>query len=57
MRVWLGPTRLNVIISDPKYLEYFLSSNVHIRKGVGYEGFKAWIGNGLITSHGKEFFL
>ncbi|XP_022914303.1 cytochrome P450 4c3-like [Onthophagus taurus] len=54
VRIWQGPFRVNVFITDPKLVEYFLSSQVHIKKSLGYDIFKSWLGEGgLINSSGK----
>ncbi|XP_022901359.1 cytochrome P450 4c3-like [Onthophagus taurus] len=56
LRVWQGPHRLNVFITDPKLVEYFLSSQVHIKKSAGYDIAESWLGpGGLINSYGKTW--
>lgn len=52
LRLWMGPFRLNVMLSDPKYVEYFLISNVHLDKSDGYDLLKSWLGDGLINANG-----
>ncbi|XP_022901351.1 cytochrome P450 4C1-like [Onthophagus taurus] len=53
VRVWQGPFRMNVFITDPTLTEFFLSSTTHIKKSSGYDIFKSWLGDGLINSTGE----
>lgn len=53
LRLWIGPFRLHVMLSEPKYVEYFLISNVHLDKSDGYSMAKSWLGNGLINTNGR----
>ena len=47
-KLWMG-NRLVIVLTDPKILEQLLSSNEHITKSVGYDGFKPY---GLVNSGG-----
>ncbi|XP_022901353.1 cytochrome P450 4c3-like [Onthophagus taurus] len=53
VRVWQGPFRLNLFVTDPDKVEYFLSSNVLIKKSTGYDLYKPWLGEGLINGTGE----
>ncbi|XP_022901352.1 cytochrome P450 4C1-like [Onthophagus taurus] len=53
VRIWQGPFRINLFITDIDLVEYFLSSNVHTHKSSSYNVFKAWLGHGLITAAGN----
>lgn len=53
VRIWEGPFVLRLMLSDPKYLEIIMNSQIHITKPANYDLFKPWIGLGLITSTGK----
>ncbi|XP_025833167.1 cytochrome P450 4d2-like isoform X3 [Agrilus planipennis] len=39
-----------VIISDSKFMTFFLSSNKYITKSQDYNFFRSWLGDGLLTS-------
>lgn len=51
-RLWMNPLQLTVFIVKPDIVEYFLSSNVHIKKSEGYDLFQSWLGQGLINNSG-----
>ncbi|CAG9805216.1 unnamed protein product [Chironomus riparius] len=53
--IMLGP-QCEVLISDPKLAEVFLSSQKLINKSDEYDFFTAWIGTGLLTSTGRKWF-
>lgn len=55
VRVYLGPFRRSVIVTGPKDVEFFLSSSEHINKSPGYDGYKPWLGDGLINSAGDHW--
>ncbi|XP_018319744.1 cytochrome P450 4d2-like [Agrilus planipennis] len=44
-----------VIICDPKFMTFFLSSTKYITKSEDYKFLRNWLGNGLLTSTGKEW--
>ncbi|XP_025833166.1 cytochrome P450 4d2-like isoform X2 [Agrilus planipennis] len=44
-----------VIISDSKFMTFFLSSNKYITKSQDYNFFRSWLGDGLLTSTGKQW--
>ncbi|XP_036142747.1 cytochrome P450 4C1 [Monomorium pharaonis] len=52
---WVGRTPF-VVVYKPEYLEVILSSTVNITKGIPYNILKEWLGNGLLTSTGKQWF-
>ncbi|XP_036143422.1 uncharacterized protein LOC105832054 [Monomorium pharaonis] len=52
---WIGSTPF-VTVYKPEYLEVILSSTVNITKGIPYNFLKEWLGNGLLTSTGKQWF-
>ncbi|XP_065161538.1 cytochrome P450 4d2-like [Atheta coriaria] len=52
VRLWRG-SQLSIILSDPDKLQWLLSSNEHIAKSPGYNGWKLWLGKGLLTSEGN----
>lgn len=54
IRLWKGSTCLQVIISDPDCIEEILTSNVHLDKGNGYDGYIKWLGTGLVN--GKSMY-
>ncbi|XP_055711730.1 cytochrome P450 4d10-like [Phlebotomus papatasi] len=54
VRMWLGST-LNIMISDPKYVEILLSSNTLIDKSEDYTFLRNWLGDGLLLSTGKKW--
>lgn len=45
-----------ILITDPKMSEFFLSSQKLITKSDEYRFFNDWIGTGLLTSTGKKWF-
>ncbi|XP_018304231.1 cytochrome P450 4C1-like isoform X1 [Mycetomoellerius zeteki] len=45
-----------VNIFKPEYLEHIFPSTVNITKGDFYDMLKPWLGNGLLTSTGKQWF-
>ncbi|XP_011165193.2 cytochrome P450 4C1 [Solenopsis invicta] len=52
---WIfGQPYINVF--KPEYLELILPSTVNITKGAHYKLLEPWLGNGLITSTGKQWF-
>ncbi|KAK9679812.1 Cytochrome P450 [Popillia japonica] len=51
-RIWQDPLHLSVFVADPDIVEYFLSSNTHIKKSEGYDLFQPWLGQGLINNAG-----
>ncbi|XP_025990783.2 cytochrome P450 4C1 [Solenopsis invicta] len=52
---WMfGKPYINVF--KPEYLELILPSTVNIKKGTHYKLLEPWLGNGLITSTGKQWF-
>ncbi|XP_036142720.1 cytochrome P450 4C1-like isoform X3 [Monomorium pharaonis] len=51
---WIGSTPF-VVVYKPEYLEVILSSTVNITKGIPYDIIKEWLGNGLLTSTGKQW--
>lgn len=53
VRLWRGPSKLQIIITDPDYIEQVLTSNIHLDKGSGYDGYVSWLGEGLINSKGN----
>ncbi|XP_036143421.1 uncharacterized protein LOC105839490 [Monomorium pharaonis] len=52
---WLGSTPF-INVYKPEYLEVILSSTVNITKGIPYDIVAEWLGNGLLTSTGKQWF-
>ncbi|GJQ70762.1 hypothetical protein Trydic_g694 [Trypoxylus dichotomus] len=52
-RIWHNPISLSVFVVDPDVVEYFLSSNVHIKKSDGYDLLQPWLGQGLINNSGE----
>lgn len=51
VRFWVGPS-LQVLISDPQNVEFFLSSTSILEKTYGYEFIRPWLGTGLISANG-----
>ncbi|XP_012062915.1 PREDICTED: cytochrome P450 4C1-like [Atta cephalotes] len=49
-------TKPFINIFKPKYLELIFPSTVNITKGDSYDLLKPWLGNGLLTSTGKQWF-
>ncbi|KAL6262605.1 hypothetical protein P5V15_005399 [Pogonomyrmex californicus] len=52
---WLG-NKAFVNIYHPDYLEAIFPSTVNITKGEPYDMLRPWLGNGLLTSTGKQWF-
>lgn len=52
IRIWLNPIKLSVFVVEPKIVEYFLTSNVHLKKSAGYDLYQPWLGQGLINNTG-----
>ncbi|KAI4471061.1 cytochrome p450 family 4 [Holotrichia oblita] len=53
LRIWQNGIKLSVFVVDPDIVEYFLSSNVHIKKSAGYDLYQPWLGQGLINNTGE----
>ncbi|XP_072396492.1 cytochrome P450 4d2-like [Diabrotica undecimpunctata] len=53
-KLWMGP-RLHLVIYKPEYLEKIMTSNIHLDKTTGYDLFKPWLGDGLLTSTGQKW--
>lgn len=53
--IMIGP-QCEVLLTDPKLAEVFLSSQKLITKSDEYDFFTAWIGTGLLTSTGRKWF-
>ncbi|XP_011055130.1 PREDICTED: cytochrome P450 4C1-like isoform X2 [Acromyrmex echinatior] len=49
-------TKPFINIFKPEYLELIFPSTVNITKGNSYDLLKPWLGNGLLTSTGKQWF-
>ncbi|XP_012524944.1 cytochrome P450 4C1 [Monomorium pharaonis] len=52
---WIGTMPL-IWMFKPEYLEKILPSTVNITKGDDYNLIKPWLGNGLLTSTGQQWF-
>ncbi|XP_036151338.1 cytochrome P450 4C1 [Monomorium pharaonis] len=52
---WFGTMPI-VWMFKPEYLEHILHSTVNITKGDDYDLLKPWLGNGLLTSTGQQWF-
>lgn len=44
---------VSILTSDPKFLEFVLSSNKILNKGREYDFLHPWLGEGLLTAPGK----
>lgn len=53
IRIWQSGIKLSVFVVDPNIVEYFLSSNIHIKKSAGYDLYQPWLGQGLINNTGE----
>ncbi|KRT82401.1 cytochrome P450 [Oryctes borbonicus] len=53
LRIWQNGLKLSVFVVNPNIVEYFLSSNVHIKKSAGYDLYQPWLGQGLINNAGE----
>lgn len=51
-KFWLGP-ELNVLVSNPKYVETVLLSSATLRKGPSYKYMWPYLGFGLLSGWGK----
>ncbi|KAH8233715.1 hypothetical protein KR026_011572 [Drosophila bipectinata] len=51
---WIGPYS-NVLVTNPKFLEYILSSQTLISKSDIYDLTHPWLGLGLLTSTGSKW--
>lgn len=49
-----GPFSAIIVVTDPKFMEYILSSPKHIDKAAQYTYLENWLGTGLLTSTGKN---
>ena len=54
-RTWQGPFHVNIMVTDPKHVEYFLTSTSHIKKSASYDFLIPLLGYGLINSAGNVF--
>ncbi|XP_058117996.1 cytochrome P450 4d1-like [Anopheles ziemanni] len=54
LRLWLG-TQLLVLSTDPKDIEVLLASPKYIEKSTEYNFVRPWLGNGLLTSSGRQW--
>ncbi|XP_011700815.1 PREDICTED: cytochrome P450 4C1-like [Wasmannia auropunctata] len=52
---WIGPKPF-VNVFKPEYLEIIFPSTVNIAKDHAYDMLRPWLGNGLLTSTGKQWF-
>ncbi|XP_029173379.1 cytochrome P450 4C1-like [Nylanderia fulva] len=52
---WIGMQPL-INLYKPEFLEIILPSTVNIEKGQPYEMLHSWLGKGLLTSTGKQWF-
>lgn len=52
-KLFMGPSKIYLIISDPELVEIILTSNKEIRKGIDYQMLRPWLFNGLLLSTGK----
>ncbi|KAL6446828.1 hypothetical protein ACFW04_001335 [Cataglyphis niger] len=52
---WIGMKPF-IIIYKPEFLEIILNNTVNIEKGFPYEMLKSWLGKGLLTSTGKQWY-
>ncbi|ALC40922.1 Cyp4e2 [Drosophila busckii] len=53
-RYWLG-YQPNILITNPKHLEFILNSNALIQKSDLYDLLHPWLGLGLLTSTGSKW--
>lgn len=54
-RVWIGGYFAYVMVTEPKDMEYILSSNTMIEKSDIYYMLHPWLGQGLLTSTGTHW--
>ncbi|XP_011871719.1 PREDICTED: cytochrome P450 4C1-like [Vollenhovia emeryi] len=52
---WVG-SKPFIVVYKPEYLEPIFPSTVNITKGDPYNLLRPWLGNGLLTSTGKQWF-
>ncbi|KAI4466640.1 cytochrome p450 family 4 [Holotrichia oblita] len=53
-RSWIGSTP-HVNLSKPEYAEIILNNSIHIDKSTVYDYMKPWLGEGLLTSTGRQW--
>lgn len=53
-KLFMGPSKIYLIVSDPELVEIILTSNKEIRKGTDYQLLRPWLFNGLLLSTGKK---
>ncbi|XP_025153505.1 cytochrome P450 4C1 isoform X2 [Harpegnathos saltator] len=53
-QIWIGPQPI-IYLYKPELLKTVLASTVFIEKSVHYDFYKEWMGNGLLTSSGKQW--
>ncbi|XP_020295767.1 cytochrome P450 4C1-like [Pseudomyrmex gracilis] len=52
---WIGPSPI-IHIFKPEFLEIIFPSTTNIKKGSIYHLLRSWLGNGLLTSSGLQWF-
>lgn len=53
--VKFGPVRHIVFVTDPKTVEFILSSTKYIDKSLEYKFLSNWLGQGILTSTGIRY--
>lgn len=53
--VWVGPFHLAFFVTNPKDVEFILSSTKHIKKSNLYDALVPWLGDGLLLSDGQKW--
>ncbi|XP_047366099.1 uncharacterized protein LOC124955555 [Vespa velutina] len=53
-KLWMGYEAI-VHVYKPEYVEVILKSTTNIKKSSIYDGFKPWLGDGLVTSSGSKW--
>ncbi|KAF2892992.1 hypothetical protein ILUMI_13181, partial [Ignelater luminosus] len=54
-KVYIGFAPPNILISDPKFLEFVMSSTKILDKSRDYNFLKSWLGTGLLTSRSTKW--
>lgn len=55
VKISIGPFTKIIIISQPKMLEFFLTSKIFVQKSMHYNYFENWLGKGILTADGGNY--
>lgn len=55
-RIWIGPSKLYLLVSDPDFCKILLSSKKDTKKALDYNLLRPWIGDGLLLTNGTQHY-